>query len=126
MVDHASKIVVESDDPENLTSNWEFALLDLAGSHYAAICVDKDKSTGGEATIPMRLTAWKTIPFIEDERVTRTDAVQAIGGLIKQSCQVFRDIQSNRRLLQFYMHIPRLHNLTYFTSVVICICYAEP
>ncbi|KAL5837136.1 hypothetical protein ACOSQ3_014305 [Xanthoceras sorbifolium] len=85
MVDHASKIVVESDDPENLTSNWEFALLDLAGSHYAAICVEKDKSTGGEATIPMRLTAWKTIPFIEDERVTRTDAVQAIGGLIKQS-----------------------------------------
>ncbi|KAL5740030.1 hypothetical protein ACOSQ2_029210 [Xanthoceras sorbifolium] len=81
----ASEIVVESDDPETLTSNWEFALLDLAGSHYAAICVEKDNSTGGEATIPMRLTAWKTIPFIDDEHVTGTDAVQTIGGLIKQS-----------------------------------------
>ncbi|KAK4833336.1 hypothetical protein QYF36_003032 [Acer negundo] len=71
----ASEIVVESDYPENLTSNWEFALLDLACSHYAAICVEKDKSIGGEASIPMRLTAWKTIPFIKDERVTGTDAV---------------------------------------------------
>ncbi|KAI9154642.1 hypothetical protein LWI28_029257 [Acer negundo] len=62
---NASEIVVESDYPENLTSNWEFALLDLACSHYAAICVEKDKSIGGEASIPMRLTAWKTIPSLK-------------------------------------------------------------
>ncbi|KAK1563389.1 hypothetical protein Q3G72_026943 [Acer saccharum] len=80
----ASEIVVESDDPENLTSNWKFALLDLAGSHYAAICVEKDKSIGGEASTPMRLTAWKTIPFIKDERVTGTNAFRVVGGLIKQ------------------------------------------
>ncbi|KAK9196723.1 hypothetical protein WN943_004854 [Citrus x changshan-huyou] len=81
----ASEIVVESsDDPENLTSNWQFALLDLAGSHYAAICMEKENSAGGEASVPMRLTVWKTIPFVEDERVSGTGAVVPISGLIKQ------------------------------------------
>ncbi|KAL9428118.1 hypothetical protein AB3S75_030167 [Citrus x aurantiifolia] len=81
----ASEIVVESsDDPENLTSNWQFALLDLAGSHYAAICMEKENSAGGEASVPMRLTMWKTIPFVEDERVSGTGAVVPISGLIKQ------------------------------------------
>lgn len=43
-------IVVDSfDDPKNLTNNWQFALLDLAGSHYAAICTKKDRTTGGES-----------------------------------------------------------------------------
>ncbi|XP_031278834.1 uncharacterized protein LOC116137287 [Pistacia vera] len=79
----ASEIVVESsDDPENLTSNWQFALLDLAGSHYAAICVEKDKSTEVKASVPMKLRVWKTIPFVEDERVSGTGAVVAIRGLI--------------------------------------------
>ncbi|KAK4833880.1 hypothetical protein QYF36_012792 [Acer negundo] len=81
----ASEIVVESsDDPENLTSNWQFALLDMAGSHYAAICVEKDKSNRVEARVPMKLTMWKTIPFVEDERVSGTGAVVAVGGLIEQ------------------------------------------
>lgn len=82
----ASEIVVESsDDAENLTSNWQFALLELAGSHYAAICMEKKNSTGGEASVPMRLTVWKTIPFVEDERLSGTAAVVPISGLIKQS-----------------------------------------
>ncbi|KAJ0087654.1 hypothetical protein Patl1_32555 [Pistacia atlantica] len=81
----ASEIVVESsDDPENLTNNWKFALLDLAGSHYAAICVEKDNSIGGETNAPMSLAVWKTIPFVEDERVSGTGAVVAIGGSVKQ------------------------------------------
>jgi hypothetical protein len=43
-------IVVDSfDDPKNLTNNWQFALLNLAGSHYAAICTEKDRTTGGES-----------------------------------------------------------------------------
>ena len=29
----------------------------------------------------MKLTAWKTIPFVEDKRVSGTDAVVRIGGL---------------------------------------------
>ncbi|GLT94720.1 hypothetical protein SLE2022_124480 [Rubroshorea leprosula] len=84
-VSKASEIIVESsDDPENLTNEWQFALLELTGSHYAAICMEKDKTVGGAANTPMKLTVWKTIPFIEDECVSGTDAVVAIGGLIKQ------------------------------------------
>ena len=42
-------IVVNSfDDPKNLTSNLQFALLELAGSHYAAICIEGDRTTGGD------------------------------------------------------------------------------
>ena len=45
----AFDIVVDSfDDPKNLTSNWQFALLELAGSHYAAICIEGDRTTGGD------------------------------------------------------------------------------
>lgn len=82
--------------------------MDLAGSHYAAICMEKENSAGGEtqnsnvinmwncmvevfcdffageASVPMRLTVWKTIPFVEDERVSGTGAVVPISGLIKQ------------------------------------------
>ena len=37
------EITVEpSDDPRNLSGNWQFVLLELAGSHYAAICTEQD------------------------------------------------------------------------------------
>ncbi|XWS56009.1 hypothetical protein CRYUN_Cryun09bG0049700 [Craigia yunnanensis] len=63
----ASEIIIESsDDYTKLTNNWQFALLEVAGSHYASICMDNDKSVGGEANMPMKLTARKTIPFVED------------------------------------------------------------
>ncbi|KAA8516731.1 hypothetical protein F0562_016763 [Nyssa sinensis] len=78
----ASEIVVESsDDPTNLTSNWEFTLLELAGSHYAAICTEKDNACEGKGNVPRKLTVWKTIPFVEDECVSGTGAVVIIGGL---------------------------------------------
>ncbi|KAF2289720.1 hypothetical protein GH714_038205 [Hevea brasiliensis] len=80
----ASEIMVESlNDPKSLTSSWQFALLELVGSHYAAICMEKDKSIKVGMKVPVRLTAWKTIPFVEDECVSGTDAVIPIGGLIK-------------------------------------------
>jgi len=42
------RIVVEvSDTSESLTSNWQLALFELDGSHYAAVCVESDKSAGG-------------------------------------------------------------------------------
>ncbi|KAI3471804.1 hypothetical protein Pfo_028457 [Paulownia fortunei] len=70
----ASEIVVDSfDDPTDLTSNWHFLLLELANSHYAAICTEKQ--------VPLKLTVWKTIPFLEDECVSGTDAVKTICGL---------------------------------------------
>ncbi|KAL0000337.1 hypothetical protein SO802_014118 [Lithocarpus litseifolius] len=78
----AFDVVVDSfDDPKNLTSNWQFALLELAGSHYAAICIEGDRITEGNGTLPMKLTVRRTIPFVEDECVSGTDAVVAIVGL---------------------------------------------
>ncbi|KAM7526041.1 hypothetical protein LguiA_015943 [Lonicera macranthoides] len=78
----ASEIVVEPlDDPVNSTSNWQFALLELAGSHYAAICRENDSNSEGRGNERMELRVWKTIPCVEEEYVSGTDAVVAIGGL---------------------------------------------
>ncbi|KAL0009622.1 hypothetical protein SO802_011124 [Lithocarpus litseifolius] len=78
----AFDVVVDSfDDPKNLTSNWQFALLELAGSHYAAICIEGDRTTEGNGTRPMKLTVRRTIPFVEDECVSGSDAVVALVGL---------------------------------------------
>ena len=42
------EITVEpSDDPKNLSGNWQLVLLELAGSHYAAICIEQDNSNKG-------------------------------------------------------------------------------
>ncbi|CAK9145139.1 unnamed protein product [Ilex paraguariensis] len=77
----AFEIVVESfDEPTIRTSSWQFALLELAGSHYAAICTEMD-GIPGKGSAPMKLTVWKTIPLVEDKCVSGTDAVVAIGGL---------------------------------------------
>ncbi|OMO82265.1 4'-phosphopantetheinyl transferase superfamily [Corchorus capsularis] len=84
-VSEASEIIIDSsDDPSILTNNWQFALLEVAGGHYASICTEKDKSIGGEGTMPMKLTVRKTIPFVEDVCVSGTDAVVALGGIIEQ------------------------------------------
>lgn len=67
----ASEVVVESSDhPESLTNNWQFGLFELASSHYASICMEKDKTSDVAMRVPMRLTG--------------TDAVVPIAGLIKQ------------------------------------------
>ncbi|XWS59476.1 hypothetical protein CRYUN_Cryun08bG0125400 [Craigia yunnanensis] len=84
-VSEASEVITESsDDPANLKNNWKFALLEAADSHYAAICMEKDKTVGGEAHTPMKLTVRKTIPFVEDVCISGTDAVLALGGIIEQ------------------------------------------
>lgn len=45
----AYEISVEScDDLENCSRNVTFALMELSGSHYAAVCVEKDTSFRGE------------------------------------------------------------------------------
>ncbi|KAL6145546.1 PREDICTED: L-aminoadipate-semialdehyde dehydrogenase-phosphopantetheinyl transferase [Fragaria vesca subsp. vesca] len=74
-----SEISVESLGSEDLTNNWQFLLLELAGSHYGAICMEKH-NTLGEGNVPIKLTARRTIPLVEDEFVG-TDAVVPIGGL---------------------------------------------
>ncbi|XP_075491537.1 uncharacterized protein LOC142529784 [Primulina tabacum] len=78
----ASEIVVNSiDDPSNHTSHWQFLLLELAGSHYAAICTERHSATEGNRDTPVKLTVWKTIPLSEDEQVSGTDNVKTIHGL---------------------------------------------
>ncbi|XP_027363249.1 uncharacterized protein LOC113870905 [Abrus precatorius] len=52
---------------KNLSSNWQFVLLELAGSHYAVVCIGKDRINTGKGSIPINLTIRKTIPFVEDE-----------------------------------------------------------
>ncbi|KAJ4831003.1 hypothetical protein Tsubulata_033193 [Turnera subulata] len=81
----APEIIVKSlDDPENCTTHWRFALLELAGSHYTAICIEKDKASEVGMSIPIRMTVRKTIPLVCDECVSGTDAVLPIAGSIKQ------------------------------------------
>ncbi|XP_062005227.1 uncharacterized protein LOC133722355 [Rosa rugosa] len=75
-----SEISVESLGSEDLTKNWQFLLLELAGSHYGAICMEKH-NTIGKGNVPIKLTARRTIPLVEDECVIGTDAVVPIGGL---------------------------------------------
>ncbi|KAJ7976138.1 4'-phosphopantetheinyl transferase [Quillaja saponaria] len=76
------EIIIESPDgAKKLSSNWHFALLELAGSHIAAICMKQEKTTGGNESNLMKLTVQRTIPLIEDECVSGTDAAIVIGGL---------------------------------------------
>lgn len=71
----------------NLTSNWQFALVELAGSHYAAICIERAKTIeGGSFSVPMNLTVRRTIPFVEDESVK--NSVVAIGGKLYINDQI--------------------------------------
>lgn len=47
-----SEIIVESlEDPTNCDDDWKFALWELAGSHYAAICTKRDRAVKGEIKI---------------------------------------------------------------------------
>ncbi|XP_052173095.1 4'-phosphopantetheinyl transferase pptA isoform X2 [Diospyros lotus] len=78
----ACEIVVDpSDCPSNSARNWQFALLELAGTHYAAICKDNSNLAEDKGSRPMKLTVWKTVPFVEDQCVSGTDAVIGICGL---------------------------------------------
>ncbi|CAM8913619.1 unnamed protein product [Rhodiola kirilowii] len=63
---------IDSDDV-NITSNWQFKLLELASSHYASICTEKNKVEG--KSLQRKLTVWKTVPFVEDECVSGTSEV---------------------------------------------------
>ncbi|KAK1404711.1 ACPS domain-containing protein [Heracleum sosnowskyi] len=77
-----SEIVVESlEDSANHTGDWQFTLMELAGSHYAAICSRKG-CANEDKSHPMKLRVWRTIPLVEDEYVSGTDSVIAVKGLM--------------------------------------------
>ncbi|RWW59984.1 hypothetical protein BHE74_00033072 [Ensete ventricosum] len=77
-------------DSENLTANWQFALVELGGSHLAAICMEKDENmpvllcrwfAAGTEQDFLKLKVWKTLPYVEDKCMSETDAVKNISGL---------------------------------------------
>ncbi|KAL6005265.1 hypothetical protein ACLOJK_005827 [Asimina triloba] len=75
---NTSQIILEaSDDPQNLTTNWQFALFELASSHYASICVKQENNLKGNESSLLRLKVWKTVPFVDDTLVSGTDAVNS-------------------------------------------------
>ncbi|KEH42009.1 4'-phosphopantetheinyl transferase [Medicago truncatula] len=84
VISKEAEITVEpSGDLKNLSSNWHFVLLELIGSHYAAVCIEKDNTNADKGSIPVNLTIRKTIPFVEDECIFGTDSAEVIGGLSK-------------------------------------------
>lgn len=102
-----SEIAVES--TQFPYGQWQLALLELADTHYAAICTKNDSSSEGESqsypiigfelriiifkilwsscaenVSPMGLRVWKTIPLLEDVYMSGTDTVVTVSGLVKQ------------------------------------------
>ncbi|XP_054801920.1 uncharacterized protein LOC129305821 isoform X2 [Prosopis cineraria] len=83
LISEAPEIVIESSgDPNNPSRNWQFVLLELLGSHYAAICMEQDMISGGNGGVPINLTIRKTTPFVEDEYISGAD-VAVVGGLTR-------------------------------------------
>ncbi|KAI7730772.1 hypothetical protein M8C21_020877 [Ambrosia artemisiifolia] len=62
--------IVPLEKPTNLTTNWQFAQVELAGTHYAAICRQNDGFPGGES---MKVIVRKTIPLVEENRIDSVD-----------------------------------------------------
>ncbi|KAK9061433.1 hypothetical protein SSX86_018614 [Deinandra increscens subsp. villosa] len=70
--------VVPLEKPTNLTTNWQFKQLELADSHYAAICRQNDGLLGGES---MKVIVRKTIPLVEEHCVPRIDSIVRVDEL---------------------------------------------
>ncbi|EOA29666.1 hypothetical protein CARUB_v10015656mg, partial [Capsella rubella] len=65
-----SEVTVSSlEKTKQSCGEWKFALLELADSHYAAICTEDDQASGGA---PMKVIVRKTIPFVEDELISES------------------------------------------------------
>ncbi|KAJ8421599.1 hypothetical protein Cgig2_012281 [Carnegiea gigantea] len=75
----ASSKVPEIVESTYIAHKWQFALMELANTHYASICIEKD--TGFEETeeSPMMVRVWKTIPFLGDLCVSGTPSVATVG-----------------------------------------------
>ncbi|KAG2305872.1 hypothetical protein Bca52824_025620 [Brassica carinata] len=56
------------EETKKCNGGWKFALLELADSHYAAVCTEDDQADEGA---PMRVIVRKTIPFVEDQLILK-------------------------------------------------------
>ncbi|XP_023641196.1 uncharacterized protein LOC17892367 isoform X2 [Capsella rubella] len=69
-ISDTSEVTVSSlEKTKQSCGEWKFALLELADSHYAAICTEDDQASGGA---PMKVIVRKTIPFVEDELISES------------------------------------------------------
>ncbi|KAJ3693272.1 hypothetical protein LUZ60_008752 [Juncus effusus] len=76
------KLSIEADsDCEGLTVNWQFGQFEINNSHFLSICMERDSNFSGDEENPINTKIWRTIPFIEDELVSGTDAIKYISGL---------------------------------------------
>ncbi|XP_023641195.1 uncharacterized protein LOC17892367 isoform X1 [Capsella rubella] len=94
-ISDTSEVTVSSlEKTKQSCGEWKFALLELADSHYAAICTEDDQASGGAISIdrlkspfiqwflyhiffilagaPMKVIVRKTIPFVEDELISES------------------------------------------------------
>ncbi|XP_022575520.2 4'-phosphopantetheinyl transferase gsp-like isoform X1 [Brassica napus] len=55
------------EETKKCNGEWKFAPLELADSHYAAVCIEDDQANEGA---PMRVIVRKTIPFVEDQLIS--------------------------------------------------------
>ncbi|KAK4272710.1 hypothetical protein QN277_021227 [Acacia crassicarpa] len=84
LISEVPEIIIESSgDPNNPSENWQFVLLELLGSHYAAICMEQDMISGGNGSVPINLIIRKTIPFVKDEFMSSGTDVVVVGGLTR-------------------------------------------
>ncbi|XP_071699032.1 uncharacterized protein [Rutidosis leptorrhynchoides] len=74
----SKSVIVPLENPTSLTTNWQFAQVELDGSHYAAICRENDGLLGGD---PMKVIVRKAIPLVEEHVITEVDSVLPVAGL---------------------------------------------
>ncbi|KAF3325794.1 4-phosphopantetheinyl transferase [Carex littledalei] len=78
----APKLHIEAgSDCEGLTDNCQFALMELNGSHVVAICMERDRAISDDENNLLSLKVWRTIPLIEDEFISETEALKYICSL---------------------------------------------
>ncbi|XP_071714133.1 uncharacterized protein [Rutidosis leptorrhynchoides] len=67
----SNSVIVPLENPTSLTTNWQFAQVELDGSHYAAICKENNGLPGGGE--PMKVIVRKTIPLVEEHLIPEVD-----------------------------------------------------
>ncbi|KAL9236229.1 hypothetical protein vseg_010927 [Gypsophila vaccaria] len=83
--DTYSKVSAISLNSTHSPNKWQFALLEVADTHYAAVCTDNNSNINEDNKVsPMSLRVWKTIPLLEDLCMSETGSVITIGGCVKQ------------------------------------------
>lgn len=57
-------IVNSLEKTKKCNGEWKFALLELADSHYAAICIEDDQASGGAVSVDIALDTEESIYLV--------------------------------------------------------------